>query len=271
MEKRAFPIFALAASLLLFGCDGASSSSSPSLSDESSSSQVEDSSSSESSVIDEEFIALPDGAWDPSDEVSEASITGSLIEACIDFVFTVGETYRGTIDFGSAISEEGARIETTDNGVCEASIDGGNVTFTGTHAGETILRIYDADGFLYFRQRLTFHNALEDFAELADFIVNEVDHYESVMVPGLEFYFLSDSSGFVSGHDQGIIIDPTINFTYHFDAIVGDEFHLVIDQWQNQSAVQFTVVDIYITRTGYACHPMASGGVLDYFVPVMVE
>ena len=53
--------------------------------------------------------------------------------------------------------------------------------------------------------------------------------------------------------------------------IVGDEFHLVIDQWQNQSAVQFTVVDIYITRTGYACHPMASGGVIDYFVPVMVE
>lgn len=271
MKKRALPLFALAASLLLFGCDGANSSSSPSSTEEDSSSLTDDSSNSQSSTEDVEFIALPDGAWDPSDEVSEASISGSLIDACIDFVFTVGESYRGTIDFGSAISEEGARIETTANGVCEASIEGGNVTFTGIHAGETILRIYDADGFLYFRQRLTFHNALEDFAALTDFIVNEVDHYESVMVQGLEFYFLSDSSGFVSGHDQGIIIDPAINFTYHFDAIVGDEFHLVIDQWQNQSAVQFTVVDIYITRTGYACHPMASGGVLDYFVPVMVE
>ena len=254
MNKKILPIIALAA-LGLVGCKEEVSTSTPSTTPSDSASE-------------DAFITVD---WDPKDEVSEGSIGGSLIDAGINLVFSVGYEYRGTIGFGN-ISTEGAYVSVSDNGVAEASItDDGNVTFKGLKAGETILRIYSSDGYMYFRNKLTFRPVLETEEEILDFMVNEVDHYTSIVYAGMNVSFVSETSGMVYGHDEGIALEPAIKFSFEYRGKVNDEHHFVVQDWQNQSYSTITFVDIYVSVNGYSLHPMTSGGVVDLFEPVFSE
>ncbi len=255
MNKKILPLIALAA-LGLVGCrENETSSSTP------------ESTTSDSTVADE-FITVD---WKAENRVSEGSISGALIDVGINLVFSVGIDYQGTIGFGN-FSTAGAYVTVSDNGVAEASIDdNGNVTFKGLRAGESILCIYASDGYLYFRNKLTFRPTMETEAEIVDFMVNSVDHYTSIVYAGMNISFVSATSGMVYGSDEGIAIEPAITFTIDYRGIVNDEHHFVVQDWQNQSYSSLTFVDIYVSTNGYSLHPMTSGGVVDLFEPVFSE
>lgn len=234
-----------------------------------SSSENIDSSISDSQEV-QDFIEV---SWNKGDKVNkELSTSGTFLEIAIGEILVVGSPYSFGYSYTSG-SAASSRVEVSSNGVCEVIASGDNsFTLKGLRQGETILKLYDADGVLHYRNKITFRNALSKEGML-DFIVNKVDHYESNYYKGMNVYFTSSSTGQVTGKDGADVIASPITFGFEFSGAYGEyEYKLTITDYDSSSSGTTLILDtIYVYKNGYSIHPCTSDAVVDYFTPVFQD
>ena len=236
------------------------------------SSKTFDSEEKESSSLEEvdEFIEVK---WNKGDKVNkEISTSGTFIDVAIGEILSVGCSYTFGYKYTSG-SASSSRVEVSSNGVCKitSSVDN-SFTLKGLRQGETILKLYDVDGVLRYRNKITFRNILFK-EEMLDFIVNKVDHYESQYAKGMNIYFTSSSTGQVTGKDGNDELTAPITFGFEYSGTFGEyEYKLTVTDYDASSSGTTLVLNtIYVNKNGYAIHPCTSDAVVDYFIPVFQE
>lgn len=228
-------------------------------------------SSNEGTSSSEPFISVD---WDTADQVNTGiSQGGSLIDIAIGKPLCKGITYTISFSFSDAtLLLEGSRVECSNNGVMEveATATKGSYNLNCLLAGESILKIYDAEGVLHYRDRITVRRKLE-VKELDEFMVNTVDHFESSGYNGkANITFVGDGSGIYSGHDGSTVFTEPIEFTYEYTGLsdyTDDEYCFTVTSFKNDYS-DLVVVNIYMDFTGGLLHPVDRNTVVDFFYPV---
>lgn len=218
----------------------------------------------ESSV--EPYVAVE---WDPNDFVSSKfSATGAFIDVNVDEPLLVGEEFIFSFAFSGA-SVVNADIRFSQNGVAELTAQSdGSFTLKGLKEGEIILKIYDSDEYLHYRNRVIFRNGKAQ-DELLEWAFEEVDHYESNFFKGAKITFTGTHSLIYSGYDEDAPLVNPITFEIEYDHSTNLEHYYTVTTWNNVgNESTLNVVSLIIDRTGYFLHPMTRNGVVDFFTPV---
>ena len=185
--------------------------------------------------------------------------------------------YNYSFSYTDGTSTTGSTIEVTDNGVCvlDRVSDGGSFRLHGVKEGEAILRVYGADGYLHYRNKITFRKALDE-KEILDFCFEEVDHFESQFYSkergyGAEITFVSPTSLIYSGYDETVKLDYPIDFTIEYSYSDNTWHYYNVIEWnnKNQGGIQvLNLVTIAIDQTGYWIHAYTRSSFVDWFTPV---
>lgn len=249
---------------LLFSCGTNSSSSSAT------STTPESTDTGTSTTTEDEFITVE---WNKGNTVGEdISTSGTFIDVAVKIPLVVGSSYSFGFTYPSGDPIAGSEIKITDNGVASLVInDDGSFNLTGEKQGETILYVYGADGFLHYRDKLTFRNPLSK-TEMLDFIVNKVDHYESQFIKGMDIYFTSKNSGQIIGMDESTTLANPITFSFEYNDESNDEYEYRVTNYDNSSSGSTVVITtLYIMKHGYVMHPVTANTLVDFFFPVFEE
>ena len=223
-------------------------------------------SSASSAQEEEEYVSVD---WDEEDYVSSKfSASGTFTDVNVGEPLLVGEEFIFSFAF-SGISVVNADIRFTQNGVAEISnVSDGSFTLKGLKEGEIILKIYDADEYLHYRNRVSFRKGKEQ-DELLEWAFEEVDHYESNFFKGANITFVGTHSLIYSGYDEDVPLVNPITFEIEYDHSSNIEHYYTVTTWNNVgNATTLNVVTIIVDRTGYFLHPMTRNGVVDFFTPV---
>lgn len=266
--KRLLPL--LLSSIALASCGGGTSSTSSS----SSSSETIITSAGQDSEQKESFITVE---YDEEDYVSDR-IQESFGDISVGRPMIKGLHYSYSFSYTDGVTTAGSKVEITDNGV--ASLDnisaaGDSFRLTGLKEGEAILCVYDATGFLRYRNKITFREAM-DQEKVLDFCFEEVDHFESQFFSkergyGAEITFVSPTSLIYSGYDETVKLRYPIEFTIEFTYSDATWHHYNVLEWNNpnQGGDQvLNLVNIDIDQTGYWIHAYTRSSFVDWFTPV---
>ena len=207
--------------------------------------------------------------WDEDDYVSSKfSASGTFTDVNVGEPLLVGEEFIFSFAFnGSSVVD--ADIRFTQNGVAEISnVSDGSFTLKGLKEGEIILKIYDKDEYLHYRNRISFRNGKAQ-DELLEWAFEEVDHYESNFFKGANITFTGTHTLIYSGYDEDVPLVNPITFEIEYDHSSNIEHYYTVTTWNNVgNESTLNVVTIIIDRTGYFLHPMTRNGVVDFFTPV---
>lgn len=247
--------------LLIASCGGGSPSASL---------DITSTSTSESSLSSEEEEAFISVNWDESDEVSSGmSLGGTFIDVAVNEALLTYVPFGFTYSFTDGASVSGATIKITDNGVAEVRNEtDGSFFLYGLKEGEIVLKLYDSDGFLHYRNKITFRDGKTP-EELLQWCYEEVDHYESNFFKGASITFVSPTSALYSGFDEDMPIAEPISFSLEYSYSSNTEHFFTVLDWNNTNGgVTLTVVTLAIDQTGYMAHPITRNGLVDFFTPV---
>lgn len=235
------------------------------------SSNINDSSSDTSSSVsdEDEFVTVK---WNKGNAVNEdISTSGTFLDIAIKIPLVTDLPYSFGFTYSSG-STKGSEVKVTDNGVASVEIKGdGSFTLTGNKSGEVILYVYGEDGFLHYRNLVTFRRAL-DQEEMLDFLVNKVDHYESQFMKGMNIFFTSNSTGQITGSDEGTELASPITFSFEFDKETNDEYEYLVTNYDaSTSGSTLVLANINVSKNGYVMHPCTANTVVDFFFPVFEQ
>ena len=205
-----------------------------------------------------------------TDPVSRCTISDILIDINVGRWLCVGIEYTGSVSFSDLVDQT-ATIESSHPDIIEISINSSNnkITFNPKKAGDTILKIYDKDGVLRYRNVIKARNKIEQ-DDITDYMIN-VDHFKSYGINGdSKITFLSSSNGVFSGFDSTTNLG-NINFSYEFTGVSkfsNDEYEFIITEWKNEIN-DLVLQKIYIDFTGCMLHLMTPNITVDVYFPVL--
>ena len=215
----------------------------------------------------EEFITVD---WDEEDYVSD-NIKAMFDDISVGRPLLTDLEYIFSFSFSSGIPIANSRVELTDNGVASITPnkdDPTNFTVLGAKEGETIIKVYDGNDYLRYRNKMTFRKAMSE-TEVLRFAFEEVDHYESNFFKGGYITLIDTDTALYSGADEGTPLESAIRFTIEY--VRSDEtWHVYnVIEWDNKNAGStLTLTEIHFDKSGYWIHAYTRNSVLDWFTPV---
>ena len=181
--------------------------------------------------------------------------------------------YNFSFSYTNGLATTGSTMTVTDNGVCildRISENGDSFYLKGVKEGETILRVYDKDGYLRYRNKITFRNAFES-DEVLNFAFEEVDHYESNFFKGAYITFVGPNDLIFSGKDETTTLEYPIDFNIEYTHSDNTWHYYNVINWNNRNQagdLTLNLVQIAIDQTGYWLHAYTRSSFLDWFTPV---
>lgn len=198
------------------------------------------------------------------------SVSGTMIDLEIGRWLCVGVDYKCSFTF-TDISNQTATISSSNPENIEVVENATNIfTLKVKQAGDTILRIYDADGVLHYRRVVKGRNRIPE-EDVYNYLIN-VDHFDSYGINGkAKLTFLSSVNGVMSGKD-GTTELGNINFSYELSgasSFSDDEYEFTITDFPNQST-DMICTKFYLDFTGCMLHLCTANITVDMFFPVTV-
>jgi len=201
------------------------------------------------------------------------SAGGTLIDIAVGKPLCIGIDYTFSFRYSDTTTIIKDSVATTsDNGVLsiKATSTDGSYILTGNKEGESILKIYDGEGILHYRNLITVrHKILKD--DLDEFMVNTVDHFVSSGYNGkANITFIGDGAGLYSGYDGTTKFVEPIQFTYEYTGVStssDDEYCFTVTSFPNTYS-DLVLASIYMDFTGGLLHPVDRYTLVDFFTPV---
>lgn len=224
--------------------------------------------SSTSSEINESFESLSL----TSEQVifTSISVGDALIDINVNRWLCVGIDYKISFTFTETGDNQDGRVVSSHSDVLEpVKVSNGNYTLRALKQGDTILTIYDNRGLICYRNVVRVRNKIEQ-EDLVNFLVFEVDHFESWGINGpAQITFLNSSQALFTGKDGEVDVG-VIQFTYEIveNEHTNDEYAFKITSFPNTST-EMICTYFNLDFTGSMLHLMTNNVIVDVFVPIM--
>lgn len=199
------------------------------------------------------------------------SFGGILIDVMADRHLSKGQKFSYNISVDDVTNnDQDLSVAMSNPAVATDVIINGSHYINCLSVGDTIMKIYNADGNLIFRDVVKVRYAAKTKNEATYFLLRQ-DYWLGVggfdgIYGSTRIYFLDDGTGFMTGSDVGISFGQ-LTFTYSFDETRQDEDFLAFNIIDFQGT-DFTFTYLQMFRCGdQLLTYIRSGSLLEMYVP----
>ena len=209
--------------------------------------------------------------FDKKDYVSRGSIGGYLIDLGVNILLSSGAEYLCSLTPSTGVTDYTLTFESTKpEYVTVRKVDNSDSEFyiVAVSAGDSILKIYDVDGVLVYRNivRVREPYAANEITK----VMYDNDIYRGHLMLGkhrLSVLSYTDTTfvAQIKGSDDYETIDVTVEGTYVGYVEVIDSYEFSLTTKQNTSNTQTKMTELYITRVSDEIKLYYQNGIFNFF------